>query len=187
MSEELKVVLVGPTNVGKSTLFNRLSRTRRAIVCDRPGVTVDRHEWVVEDSPIGRFRLIDTGGVGPEALRHPLGAEIQRSAAVAVKEADLILFIVDGTRELALEELEIADWLRQNTRIENSRIWIVANKCDTKRFEASSYYGLGFEHLLEVSAEHDMGVEKLWDQMRSVLGEGRTLEPSELAEKKKKP
>lgn len=187
MSEELKVVLIGPTNVGKSTLFNRLSRTRRAIVCDRPGVTVDRHEWTVEDSPIGRFRLIDTGGVGPEALRHPLGAEIERSAAIAVREANLILFVVDGTRELALEELEIADWLRKNTQIKNSRIWIVVNKADTKRYESSSYYGLGYEHLFEVSAEHDSGLETLWENMRQVLGEGKTLEPTELAEKKKNP
>lgn len=187
MTDELKVVLIGPTNVGKSTLFNRLSRTRRAIVCDRPGVTVDRHEWLVEDSPIGRFRLIDTGGVGPEALRHPLGAEIQRSAAIAVKDADLILFVVDGTRELALEELEIADWLRKNTHISNARVWIIVNKADTKRYESSSYYGLGFEHLFEVSAEHDVGFGNLWDKMRLVLGEGKTLEPTELAEKKKNP
>src|SRR5690606_37258705 len=106
-----KIVLIGPTNVGKSTLFNRLSRTRKAIVCDRPGVTVDRHELFVENSPLGRFTLIDTGGVGPEALRHPLGTEIERSATLAVQDADLILFVVDGTRELGIEELAVASWL----------------------------------------------------------------------------
>jgi GTPase len=183
-----KIVLVGPTNVGKSTLFNRLSRSRKAIVCDRPGVTVDRHELLVEDTPMGPLFLIDTGGVGPEALRHPLGAEIERSAKQAVADADLILFVVDGTKELSVEELEVAAWLRKNTKIDNERIWVLANKCDTKRFDSSSYFGLGFGNLYDLSAENDLGIERLWDSMRDFLGgEEDAPLPDELEDKKKNP
>jgi GTP-binding protein len=183
-----KIVLVGPTNVGKSTLFNRLSRTRKAIVCDRPGVTVDRHEFLVENSDIGPFFLVDTGGVGPEALRHPLGPEIERSAALAVRDADLILFVVDGTRELGLEELHIATWLRKNVRTGNERIWVVANKSDTKKFESSSYFGLGFEHLFDISAENDKGIYDLFEKMGSFLGTWKDKPlPAALIEKKKNP
>ena len=186
MSDQIpNIVLVGPTNVGKSTLFNRLTQTRKAIVCDRPGVTVDRHELIMENSPVGVARLIDTGGVGPEALRHPLGEEIELSAQEAVQDADVILFVVDGTRELGVEELEIASWLRQHSNVENKKIWIVANKCDTKVFNAMSYYGLGFEHLLEVSAENDIGILDLWIHLKNFLGEGETPELTEFLRRKK--
>lgn len=183
-----KIVLVGPTNVGKSTLFNRLSRTRKAIVCDRPGVTVDRHEILVENSDMGPFFLVDTGGVGPEALRHPLGAEIERSAAAAVIDADLILFVVDGTRDLGIEELEISTWLRKHVRTGNERIWIIANKSDTKKFDSQSYFGLGFSKLFDVSAENDKGIYDLFEKMGSFLGtwEDKPL-PEDLLEKKKNP
>ncbi len=179
------IVLVGPTNVGKSTLFNRLTKTRNAIVCDRPGVTVDRQEYVLDESPVGVVRIVDTGGVGPEALRHPLGEEIEISAQVAVRDADVILFVVDGTRELGVEELEISNWLRQYGKTDNSKIWVVANKSDTKGFYAMSYYGLGFEHLLEVSAENDLGIIDLWTHLKNFLGEGEAPELSEYLRKKK--
>ena len=81
------LVLVGPTNVGKSTLFNKLTGTRAAIVCDRPGVTVDRHELTLEQSPVGALRVVDTGGVGSTAKEHPLGEDIEREASKAVELA----------------------------------------------------------------------------------------------------
>ncbi len=168
---EPTIVLIGPTNVGKSTLFNRLSRTRKAIVCDRPGVTVDRNDLRVAKSPIGPFRLIDTGGVGSEALKHPLGAEIERAAEVAVKEADLILFVVDGTIEPNLETIEIATWLRKRLRSGNDRIVVVANKSDVRKFSAEAYTSLGFNPVLAVSAENNLGIEDLWDFLRSKVGE----------------
>lgn len=160
-----RIVLVGPTNVGKSALFNRLTRTRRAIVCDRPGVTVDRHELKIEDVHLGPLTVIDTGGVGPLALEHPFGTEIIRAAAIAVKEADLILFVVDGTHEAGVDELEVASWLRHQEGTDQKSIWVLANKCDSKKHDASSYYQLGFDRVDTISAEHDIGILDLWEEM----------------------
>ncbi len=166
------IVIVGPTNVGKSTLFNRLTKTRRAIVCDRPGVTVDRHEMRVTDTPVGIVKIVDTGGVGPEALSHPLGAEIERAAQVAVAEADLILFLVDGTREVGIEELEVAAWLRKQKILDSRAVWIVANKSDDKTFDDSSFYMLGFDRVLPISAEHNEGITPLWEAAADYILKG---------------
>lgn len=161
-----KIVIVGPTNVGKSALFNRLTKTRAAIVCDRPGVTVDRHELFMEDSPAGPITIVDTGGVGPEALAHPLGAEIERAAKAAVEESSLILFVVDGTRDMGTEELEIASWLRRQPSIDNKTIWVLANKSDSKSHDETTYFALGFNRVLSVSAEHNIGLLELWDAIK---------------------
>lgn len=189
MSESLhsipSVVLVGPTNVGKSTLFNRLTRTRKAIVCDRAGVTVDRHEHIAEDTPAGTIRFIDTGGIGAEALQHPLGKEIELSAQDAVADANVILFVVDGTKEMGVEEIEIAEWLRRYAQTENKNIWVVANKSDTKAFDSMSYYGLGFENIIDLSAENDLGVGELWDHLKNFLKQGEVPELTEALKKKK--
>ncbi|HVJ65869.1 MAG TPA: ribosome biogenesis GTPase Der [Bdellovibrionota bacterium] len=161
--KSFKIVLVGPTNVGKSTLFNRLTHTRKAIVCDRPGVTVDRHELSFEREDVN-LTIIDTGGVGPTAMQHPLGAEIERAAAEAVSVANLIFFVVDGTRELDNEERNIAAWLRkQPKQIDTDDIYVLANKVDTNSFDLSSYYKLGFADVLPVSAEHGTGLSGVWD------------------------
>lgn len=157
-----KVVLVGPTNVGKSTLFNRLTHTRKAIVCDRPGVTVDRHELDIDHDGLC-VRIIDTGGVGPTAKEHPLGAEIEKAAAAAVASADLIFFVVDGTKDASNEEGEIASWLRrQPKKVTKDQIYLVANKVDTKKFDPSSYYALGFSDPIAISAEHGTGMSEIW-------------------------
>jgi GTP-binding protein len=179
------IALVGPTNVGKSALFNRLSGTRKAIVCDRVGVTVDRHELVMLKSPIGPMQLIDTGGVGPTALEHPLGAEIQQSAQVAVEGADLVLFVIDGTRDLGVEELEVASWLRQHTTTDQ-KVWVVSNKSDAKRHDIHQAYALGWEKVFGVSAEHDMGLMELWDAMGALFGSSfnDSIESSPELEKK---
>ena len=162
-----RLVLVGPTNVGKSALFNRLTKTRSAIVCDRPGVTVDRHELKVDDTPIGEMSIVDTGGVGPLALAHPLGAEIERAANVAVDTADLIFFVVDGTRDVGIEEFEVASWLRKHPSVDQKSVWVIVNKTDSKRHNPHSYFALGFDRLLSVSAEHDEGILELWEAVES--------------------
>ncbi|MBS1984141.1 MAG: ribosome biogenesis GTPase Der [Bdellovibrionales bacterium] len=164
------IVLVGPTNVGKSTLFNKLTHTRAAIVCDRPGVTIDRHELTVKNSPVGLVRIVDTGGVGLSLKEHPIGREIERAAAEAVQEADLILFVVDGTQDAGIEEFEVATWLRKQKKIDNKAIWIIANKSDARRFSESSYHALGFDRVLAVSAEHGHGTPELWEQIDAFFG-----------------
>jgi GTP-binding protein len=115
-------------------------------------------------SPIGPFRLIDTGGVGPTAREHPLGQEIERSAKVAVLESDLVLFVIDGTRDLGVEELEVASWLRQTLRPEQP-VWVLSNKSDAKRHDVTQAFSLGWEQVYGVSAEHDMGMLELWDAL----------------------
>jgi GTPase len=183
VDKEPTIVLVGPTNVGKSTLFNRLSKTRKAIVCDRPGVTVDRNELRVEKSPIGNFRLIDTGGVGAEALKHPLGREIERAAETAVADADLILFLVDGTIEPSLETIEIANWLRKRLTGGNDRIVVLANKSDVKKFDAEPYESLGFLPVMPISAENSLGISELWEFLQKRLGREEVFDDVEVEKK----
>jgi GTPase len=176
-----KIVLVGPTNVGKSTLFNRMTHSRKAIVCDRPGVTVDRHEMSITREDV-ELLIIDTGGVGPTAKEHPLGAEIEKAAAEAVLDADMIFFVVDGTRDLSNEEREIASWLRkQPKKIDTKEIYILANKVDTKAFDLSSYYSLGFAGSIAVSAEHGTGMSEIWDLVDQKT-EGLAVMPEDQAE-----
>jgi GTP-binding protein len=176
-----KIVLVGPTNVGKSALFNKLTHTRKAIVCDRPGVTVDRHEHIVAESPVGPLMVVDTGGVGIEARRHKLGVEIERAALVALKDASIVFFVVDGTRELGVDELEIASWLRKNLA-GNTPVWTLVNKLDDKRHDPSPFYALGFDRVQSVSAEHGLGLSELWTDIEEVLG-AQALPPVETEEK----
>lgn len=170
MSNQIpKIALVGPTNVGKSALFNRLTRSRRAIVCDRPGVTVDRHEAIVDELGLGSVEIIDTGGVGPRAKEHPLGAAIEASARTAVHEASLVLFVVDGTADIDTDLLEVADWLRKELK-DGTPVLILANKCDSKRFSSAEFFSLGFDGLMEVSAEHDRGILELWEEIKIRVG-----------------
>lgn len=173
-SEAPVVVLVGPTNVGKSALFNRLTRSRTAIVCDRPGVTVDRHEKVSDSPDLGTVKFVDTGGVGAEALKHPLGKEIERAAGVALGLATVILFVVDGTRELGASELEIAQWIRKKLGRKNTPVWLIANKSDSSKHDSASYFSLGLERYFDVSAEHDVGILELREALRKQFTSSNT-------------
>ena len=164
MSEEPRllagrVAVVGFPNAGKSTLINRLTATRQAVVHETPGVTRDRTEAICEWR--GReFVLIDTGGVdaGDDS---PLQAQVAEQARMAVEEAHLVLFIVDARAGLAGGDEEIAQILRRSRR----PVIVVANKIDDAAHEADALdlHALGLGEPIAVSALHGRGTGELLD------------------------
>ena len=150
------VALLGRTNVGKSTLFNRLTRNSRALVDDRPGITRDRlYGSVTWDDH--SFLLIDTGGFGGTADN--LSDQVRRQAELAAAEADLLLFMVDGRQEIQPDDLEVAQFLRRSGK----PILLVINKMDGPKQDARlpDFYRFGLTPLYPVSAEHGLGVGSL--------------------------
>ncbi len=159
------VAIVGRPNVGKSTLFNRLTRSRRSIVGDEPGITRDRIYGVVEWA--GRHaRLVDTGGVLPSDQEF-IPAEIFRQAKVAFDEAAAVVMVVDGRTELAAPDMELARLL---LRLGKPLI-LAVNKMDVESLlaQAENYRQLGFKEMAPVSAEHGTGIGDLLDAMFAVL------------------
>ncbi len=159
------VAVVGFPNVGKSTLVNRLSETRTAVVHETPGVTRDRKELLCEWSGT-TFRLIDTGGVD-EADTGPFGPQIAAQARAAVDEADLVLFVVDARAGITPGDEEIAEILRRSRR----SVIVVANKLDDPRrdAEALEFHRLGLGEPIAVSALHGHGTGDLLDEVVSRL------------------
>jgi GTP-binding protein len=151
------VVLVGRPNVGKSTLFNRLTGTRRSIVTAIPGTTRDvialPAEWLG-----ARFQLVDTGGMFG-ASEDPLHALVLERGQRALLTADVLVLVVDGREGLASGDREIAQAARQA----NCPIILAINKMDDKRAQAGAldFYQLGIDPVVEVSAEHGQGVGDL--------------------------
>jgi GTP-binding protein len=151
------LAIVGRPNVGKSTLFNRLIGSRRAIVGDEPGITRDR--LYGETTWNGRrLRVVDTGGIIPDEKEH-IPKEILRQARVALEEADAIVMVVDGRTELASSDIDLARLLRRL----NKPLFLAVNKVDTTGQEAAAenFRTLGIDRLFTVSAEHGMGVAEL--------------------------
>ncbi len=152
----LLVALVGRPNVGKSSLFNRLTKTKKAIVDATPGVTRDRHyERVVWHGRM--FMLVDTGGVETDP-QDSMAALIRRQSLEAMEEADVILFVVDGREGLTAEDAEIAGLLRRSAK----PVFCLVNKVDGAELEAEAlapFYELGFEHIWPVSAAHGYGIK----------------------------
>ncbi|MBV9494665.1 MAG: ribosome biogenesis GTPase Der [Acidobacteria bacterium] len=163
-----KIVIVGRPNVGKSTLFNRLAGKRRALIHDLPGMTRDRLSDIVELDDGRRFELTDTGGL--EYGDSPMSAyadEIRAQARVALREADFILFVVDGAAGLLPEDREIA----QDLRADAARTVLLVNKVDRKDAEEATheFWELGFERLMPISAEHGDGMDELFDVISEVI------------------
>ena len=172
MSEWL-VAIVGRPNVGKSTLFNRIIGQRDAIVHDTPGVTRDRHyaeaEWAGKV-----FSLVDTGGYVPES-EDVLEAAIREQAEVAIREADAVLFVVDGETGPMPTDLEIAAVLRKAGK----KVILVVNKIDNEKRETSlaEFYKLGIGEPLAVSALIGRTVGDLLDAVTAGFDGSKTQEP----------
>jgi GTP-binding protein len=160
------VVLVGRPNVGKSTLFNRLTRTRRAIVTAIPGTTRDviAHdaEWRGR-----RFQVVDTGGMFG-ASEDPLHALVFERGQRAVADADVLVLVADGRDGLVPGDREIA----RIARAANRPLLLAVNKMDDKRARAGAldFYQLGIDPVFEISAEHAEGVGDLLDGILDALG-----------------
>jgi GTP-binding protein len=159
------VAVVGRPNVGKSTLFNRLTEERAAIVHDEPGVTRDRIFGDVEWT--GRvFDIVDTGGLVPRSAER-FEAAIREQVMLTLDEADAILFVVDSTTGITDLDEEIGGMLRQAKQ----PVFVVANKADNdaRRLDATEFYSLGLEHVFPVSAINGSGTGDLLDAVVAAL------------------
>jgi GTP-binding protein len=159
------IAIVGRPNVGKSTLFNRIVGSRRAIVGDEPGITRDRlygdAEWE------GRvLRIVDTGGILPEE-KDLIPSEIYRQARVALNEAAAIVMVVDGRTELAGPDLELARLLRKANR----PLFLAVNKVDSEKQSSliDDFHRLGIPKMFPISAEHGRGIDDLLDAVIAAL------------------
>ena len=160
------VVLVGRPNVGKSTLFNRMTGSRRAIVAPIAGTTRDALARPVEWRG-GAFELFDTGGLYGSS-QDPLHALVVEHGKRAITGADLIVLLVDGREGLVSGDSRIAQELHESGK----PVLVAINKTDDKRARASAldFYELGFDPVLEISAEHGGGVAELLDEIVKGLG-----------------
>ena len=167
------VVIIGRPNVGKSTLFNRIVGSQQAIVEDRPGITRDRKELEAEwlDTP---FLIVDTGGwmPGGDALEE----KVTRQVEEAVKEADVVLFVIDASVSLTDDDQLIANWVRRT----GTDVLVVANKADNQRRENDiwEYMGLGLGDPMPTSALHGRRAGDLLDKIISFFPE-REEQPEE--------
>ena len=169
------VALVGRPNVGKSTLFNALTRSRDALVHDQPGVTRDRPYGVCRPDAEQSFVVVDTGGIAGE--EEGLAGATARQARAAAEEADLVLFIVDGREGPSALDDDILRWLRKAAR----PTLLVINKIDGvdesgARAEFARY---GFDDVMTISAAHRQGIDDLLEQVLERLpeeGEAETLD-----------
>jgi GTPase len=159
------VAIVGRPNVGKSTLFNRLVGSRRAIVGDEPGITRDRlygeAEWR------GRhLRIVDTGGILPED-KDFIPAEIFRQAKVALVEADAVIMVVDGRTEMASSDIELARQLIRSGK----PLFLAVNKVDTEKQQSltDEFHRLGIRKVFPISAENARGLDDLLDAIFEIL------------------
>lgn len=166
------IAIVGRPNVGKSTLFNRIVGSRRAIVGDEPGITRDRlygdAEWNGR-----KLRIVDTGGILPEE-KDLIPAEIFRQARVALDEAAAIIMVVDGRSELAGPDLELVRLLRKTNR----PMFLAVNKIDSEKQSLliDDFHRLGVREMFPVSAEHGRGIDDLLDAVIAILPENSATE-----------
>ena len=156
------VALVGSPNVGKSTIFNRLIGKKISIIEDIPGITRDRIYGVYDKNGY-KFNLIDTGGidVGEELFN----SEIKIQAEIAIEEADVVVFVVDGKEGLTSNDIVVRDILYKS----NKKVIVAINKMDNKKHMDNVYdfYELGFDNYIPISGEHGIGFDKLIKEITS--------------------
>jgi GTP-binding protein len=169
------VVIVGRPNVGKSTLFNRITGQRRAIVGDEPGITRDRLHGLTYYRG-RRFELIDTGGIVVDDSEY-IPSQILKQARVALKNAAHIIFLVDGRAEITAPDRDLA---RMLLRL-GQPISLAVNKADTGAREdlAHDFYSLGIRDIFPVSSEHGIGVDALVDHVTAGFGVPAETAPGE--------
>jgi GTP-binding protein len=159
------VAIVGRPNVGKSTLFNRLTGSRRAIVGDEPGITRDRlYSEVNWDGRL--LRMVDTGGIVPDD-KALIPAEIFRQAKVALEESDAVVMVVDARTELASPDMELARLLQRLGK----PLFLAVNKVDSAKQEAAAqnFRTLGIREVFPIAAEHGLGTMELMDAIMEVV------------------
>ena len=168
------LAIVGRPNVGKSTLFNRLTRSRDALVADYPGLTRDRH--------YGRGRLgersyfvVDTGGFEPVA-KDGIMSEMARQAREAIAEADVIVFLVDGRAGLSPQDKRIAQQLREAS----APVFLAVNKTEGMRREivTAEFHELGLGEPVAMSAAHGENVRPIIEHILDLAGGGEDDEPA---------
>ncbi|MBI4083276.1 MAG: ribosome biogenesis GTPase Der [Candidatus Lambdaproteobacteria bacterium] len=169
------VALVGRPNVGKSTLFNRITATRQALMAPMPGLTRDRREGVAQQRGF-RFRVVDTGGL---TFREgvPFAGAVAAQVEIAVDRAALVLFLVDAVEGLTARDEEIYRWLRRKGR----PVLVLSNKADNaRRAEAGAeFFALGVERVFPVSATHGTGLAEVLEEAALLAPELREAEPGE--------
>jgi len=171
------IAIVGRPNVGKSTLFNRIVGSRRAIVGDEPGITRDRLYWEAHFRG-HRLRIVDTGGIEPDE-KDWIPAEIFRQAKVALAEADAIILVVDGRSELTAPDLDVARLLLRGGK----PLFLAVNKIDSEKQQTltDEFHRLGIRKIFPVSAEHGRGVddvlEAVFEALKLETPEAESSEP----------
>lgn len=169
------VCLVGKPNVGKSSIFNRLIKENKSIIMDTPGVTRDRIYGRVNHNDKS-FYLIDTGGIS--LGEDDFAKDILVQATLAIDEADLVLFVVDGNDDPDASDKKVAEILHKSSK----KVIVVVNKIDNdkKKENLYNYYELGFSDLVAVSASHNIGFDGLLNTITSDLPEEVREEDSSL-------
>jgi GTP-binding protein len=159
------VAIVGRPNVGKSTLFNRLTKSRRSIVGDEPGITRDRiygeYEWMGRN-----FRLVDTGGMVPDDAEL-IPAEIYAQAMVALEEADALVLVVDARTELASPDYDLVRMMIRGGK----PLFLAVNKVEGEAMalEAENFRQLGIRNVFPISSEHGLGIGDLLEAIAEAL------------------
>jgi len=163
------IAIVGRPNVGKSTLFNRLTRSRNALVDNRPGITRDRLHASVSYNGVP-FILVDTGGF-EDIGQDPLLGKVRDQVKNAIEEADCVILMVDGREGLMPGDQEMADTLRRSQK----KVFLTVNKVDGPEHDhlIADFYGLGMEPLYPVSAAHGYGVRSLMQDVVEGIAQTR--------------